>query len=144
MPDEPMLCGAEGCNFTGRLFEVSKDGNTITRSRCDRCAARLRAEGYTAKLAVKQKWVLDSTNSLDAAAEWWRKSANATLVLVIREGDAVVAVADGVPAEEVKLAIDARLWEAVERLDTKQRAALAKRLHQQIASGTNPEEKRYA
>lgn len=144
MPDEQMLCGAEGCNFLGRLFEVIKDGNTVTRSRCDKCAAKLRAHGYSVKLAQTKKWDLTSTNSLQAAAGWWRKNANATLVLVIRNDDAVVAVADGMTPQEVPIAINARLSDALQLLDSAQRTKRERELHRQIQSGTNPEERRYA
>lgn len=144
MADEAMLCGADGCNFNGRLYEVSKDGHSVTRSRCDKCAAKLRAHGYSAKLAQQTKWDLTSTNSLQAAAGWWRKNSDATLVLVIRSNDAVLAVADGVTPQEVPIAIKDRLADVLQMPDNQQRTQRERDIQKQIQSGTNPEERRYA
>jgi hypothetical protein len=47
-------------------------------------------------MSGKGKWDLTSTHALEGAAEWIRKRADATCVLVVRGKDYAFAVAEGV------------------------------------------------
>jgi hypothetical protein len=51
-------------------------------------------------MSGKRPWDLTSTHSLEAAAEWLRKQADATCVLVVRGKDYAWAVAGDVKADD--------------------------------------------
>ena len=134
MPD--LKCGApprkfwrgdteytETCNRPSFTWTASKGGHSEQLVRCNEHAAQLRAKGFDvritqapAALAGKRKWDLTSTNSLEAAAGYLRKNSGAVLVLVVRAGDAVVVVDDGVEPGDVAGVIERCLHEAVDRL----------------------------
>lgn len=48
-------------------------------------------------MGEKREWDLTSTHSLEGAAEWIRKKADAVLVLIVRGEDVVFAVDPRVP-----------------------------------------------
>lgn len=56
---------------------------------------------------MAQKWDLTSTHSLEAAAEYLRKKADALIVVVIRPGDGALAVDELLDA----LDVHDRLWD---------------------------------
>lgn len=79
----------------------------------------------------RKPWDLTSTHALDAAAEWVRQRADATVVMVVRGGDYAFAVAPGVTGADARVAVEQVLpdaaWLAENRRREKQEAATRKR-----------------
>ncbi len=61
---------------------------------------------------AERKWDMTSAHSLEAAAEWLRKEADALVVVVIRAGDGTLA-ADGLIDV---MDVHDRLWQDVPKL----------------------------
>ena len=108
----------ESCNQTPRVWDVSKNGHTAQLVRCDECAGKLRKNGYDVRIAAKKEsgkksWDMTSTHSLEAGAEWMRSSSKALLVLIVRDNDAVLAVAAGIRPADIEGMLYAGLPDAI-------------------------------
>ena len=140
----------ETCTRYGRLWTVSKGTQSTEVLRCDEHAAELRRRGYEVKLkqeapkSEKKKWDMTSTNSLEAGAKNLLKNAEALVVLVVRAGDAVLALADGLTEKDVPKFLDDGLPEAYARLEQKQEEQRKKKVLPQIRKGVNPEQSNVA
>lgn len=74
-------------------------------------------------MAKGKGWDLTSINSLNSAAEWIRKQAGATLVLVVRSGDIAFAVDPAVSPSSARDMVEFVMPEVQQQLHDQRLAA---------------------